>query len=112
MNLKFHLRATLLLLVLATVAVSIRAGFARANSEPRVEAGAGAHPWRSVQAPAEVVALSDDLMQPPIGNEGDDTPDTTREKEPILPPPGSIPPVTTQPGGGTVPDTVRNSLWN
>src|SRR5204863_8795449 len=34
------------------------------------------------------------------------------EKEPILPPPGSIPPVTTQPGGGTVPDTVRNSLWN
>jgi len=119
MNLRTLFRAALPVLVLAAGAVSIHASSGRAEAEPRP--GAEARPWRSVLAPAEAVALSDYLsrasdLQPPGGGEGDGSPDTGTQIEHPIPQGGSSqggnPPVTTQPGGGTVPDSVKNSLWN
>jgi len=50
-------------------------------------------------------------VQLPGDGEGDGSPDSgTQIEHPI--PQGGGGTVTTQPGGGTVPDSVKNSLWN
>ena len=97
------LRAALLLLTFVAGSVPFFPGSAWARDAKS--------PWRSVTAPADVVALADYIIQPPGGDEGPPEigGDSLREKEPPPGNPGANTPFI-PPGNGpgfSIPDSVK-----